>query len=504
MLAWVAGPGLAGEAEPRAQRPIALEEAVRLALEQNLRLAAEKLNPQRAATAVTEEKAAFDPTAFSEMSVGNLHQEPRQEGWETKRKQYSAAAGIVKLFELGTQVEARVGASRTRSGFRDPPDELVNPAYEELASVTVAQPLLRGFGIRVNTARIAAARNEQRAALAQLRHVALQTVADTQKGYWELVFALRDRDLVQRSVGRAEELRQIVQTRVAAKALGPQDPEVQQARTELSLRQEQLVAANEAVGRVEDFLKVITDLASDRAVWRMALVPTTEPVATAPAVDPDLAVEAGLLNRPDYYAAKVAIETRDIALDVARNDLLPRLDLQASLAATGLGDTVPHADRSFESLDSYQWSVGVRMEVPLGNRAARARYRRATLERRQALLQLELFERQIQLEVRNAVRQVTTNVERLRAADETVRAAQDRLAAEQLLFKEGPAAPIEGRRRTTAQDVVFAQDALLQAERRRLRALIDLNTALVELERVKGTLLDTNNILFVGDLEATE
>ncbi len=297
-------------------------------------------------------------------------------------------------------------------------------------------------------------------------------------------------------IQQTDKLLEIVRVRVQAADLGWDDPGLGQATANVAVRHEQVVSADDRIRRVEDFLKVITELAAEPSGWNLELVPTTEPQPDAPEIDVDRAVEAALAQRPDYQAAQVALDTRDIALDVARNGLLPKLDLEASLGYMGLGSSWSRASESFDNFNHYQWSAGIVLEYPLGNRAARARYQRATLDRQQAGIQLRALERQIQLEVRNAARTVATSAERLRAAEASVKAEETRVRAEELLFREGGR---EDGRRRNAQDVVFAQDALADAERRRLRALIDLNAALVELERAKGTLLDSSHVLFVGE-----
>jgi len=480
--------GLAAEAaKPRPQRKLGIADVVRMALTRNLRLAAEKLNPERAETVVTEERAAFDPTAYASLDFTVLKQQRREVGDLTERHTRSASAGIIKLFEIGTSLDAHVGAGYDRSNL---PNALVNPVHDELAGVSVTQPLLKGFGIRVNTARIATSKNEQRIALAQLRQLALRTVGDAKKGYWELVYARRNREIVERSLERARKLMDLVNARVEAKDLGPQDPSVGQAKAGIAVRQEQLVVADDTIRGVEDFLKVITELAAEPGAWNAALMPTTQPATTARVEDPARAIETALARRPDYEAARVAINSSEIAIHVARNELLPKLDLKASLSYMGIGESWSRASSEFGTFTHYEWNAGLMFEYPLGNRAARARYRRATLDRQQARLQLRALERQVQLEVRNAIRAVATSMERLRAAEASVAAEQERVRAEEIRFREA--------RLGTSQDVIFALDSLDEALRRRLRALIDLNSAMVDLELVKGTLLDSSNVIFVS------
>jgi outer membrane protein TolC len=392
--------------------------------------------------------------------------------------------GVAKLLAPGTVVDVHAGASREWESQTFVTD--VNPAYTEEWGFTVSQPLLRGFGVRVNTAGIATARNERRIAQTQLRSAAITTVADVTKAVWALGYAIRDRALVQRSLDRALNLQKDIQARVDAKVLGERDPAVAQAKAEVAVRQEEIVEAEQAIRDVEDAIKVITDLAADPAVWGLALVPTTELPSTVPPLDAGKAVETAIAKRPDYQQAQVAIDSQEILLYVRRNELKPKLDLTAGYGYSGLGNAWNSADHHLGSMDFYQWQIGLTLEYPLGNRAARSRFRRAKLERDQARIGLKALERQINLEVRNAVRAVGTSVERMRAADASIAAEQERLRAEEIRYKEA--------RVGTIQDVLDAQAALAEAERRALAALLDLNNALVDVRRLQGTILEDSDV----------
>ena len=338
----------------------------------------------------------------------------------------------------------------------------------------------------MNTAGIATAKNERRIAQATLRNAALETLASVRKTYWVLVFAIRDRALIQRSLDRALNLQRDIQARVDAKVLGERDPAVAQAKAEVAVRQEEIVAANQSIRDAEDSLKVITDIAADPNVWKIGLTPTTNPSPNVPALNPDQAVATAIANRPDYRQAKLLIDNQDIVLTVRRNELLPKLNLSAGVGTSGLGGSWNRAEHELGTMDYYNWTFGLSLEYPLGNRSARARFRRARLEHDQAFINLKALERQIQLEVRNAVRAIATNVERLRATNVSIDAEQERLRAEEIRYKEA--------RVGTIQDVLDAQAALAEAERRGLRALIDLNRSVVDVERLQGTLLDRANV----------
>jgi len=259
-----------------------------------------------------------------------------------------------------------------------------------------------------------------------------------------------------------------------AKRKNSRSPKVDLAWAEAAVaaREEDIVAADQAIGDAEDALKTITDLAADPGAWELALVPITDPPDTVPAIAADAAVQEALDKRPDYQQAQIAITNQDILVFVRRNELKPKLDLVAGFGNSGLNSSWNRAEHDLGSLDYYQWTLGVTFEVPLGNRAARARYRRSRLERHQAHIYLQALERQINLEVRNAVRAVATGAKRLEAAGKSVEAEEKRLRAEEALWDGGKG---EG----DVEDLLDAQAGFAEAQRRHLRALIDLTSAVV-------------------------
>lgn len=484
----------AAEAPPRPERRITLSEVVRLALERNLRLAAEKLNPQQADTVIIEQFAVFEPTSYGDAAYSLLKERPTATGSGDKQRNASGTTGIRKLFPLGTTVDLHADAERNWNNFTS---TTMNPVHREELGLRLTQPLLRGFGVRVNTAGIAIARNERRIASAKLRGVALEAAAATVKGYLDLVFAVRNRELVGRSLQRAGDFLRDIQARVDAGTLAP-SPGPAQAQAEIATRQEEAVTADEAIRTAEDALKVLTDLATDPEIWHQAFIPQDDPPAEVPAQDPERAVDTAFARRPECQVAQLTIDSQDIAIMVRRNELLPKVELKASAGVVGTDDAWSGSDRDFRSGDHGNWSLGVSFEYPLGNSGAKARHRRAFLARQQGELDSRALHLQIQFEVRNAVRELGANAQRLRAADISVKAEQERLRAEEILFKEVGRSE-RGGRGATSQDVLDAQAALARAEGRRLKALIDLNKAAAEVERVKATLLDVYNVVFEED-----
>ena len=168
------------------------------------------------------------------------------------------------------------------------------------------------------------------------------------------------------------------------------------------------------------------------------------------------------------------LERRKILVSFNRNQLWPRIDLQASYGLNGtagnFGDLVDNAT----SGDSREWAIGVVVSIPLGNRVARANYHTSRLDSDQAVLNLKVLEQNIVVQVRNAVRLVQSNLKRVDASRVASRLADESLKAEQEKLKAGT---------STSFLVLQAQAQLSAAQSAEVRARADYSKSLVDLAR---------------------
>ena len=134
------------------------------------------------------------------------------------------------------------------------------------------------------------------------------------------------------------------------------------------------------------------------------------------------------------------------------------------------------------------WTVQVNLSYPLGQSAADAALARAQLQIRQVTAQLEQLQLQVATEVTNAVVQIEAIERRIEAAIAARELAQEQLDAEQSRFEAGL---------TTNFFVVQAQRDLSTAQDTELRAILDQQKALVELDRVQRTSLSNAGISII-------
>ncbi len=196
-------------------------------------------------------------------------------------------------------------------------------------------------------------------------------------------------------------------------------------------------------------------------------------------------MRTALAGRPDYQQALHEVQKQGIQVAFNRNQLWPQLDLETSYGLNGRGGSFGEFVDSTGSGDNPEWSVGVVVRIPLGNRQTRADYQTALLEEERALLRLKQVEQEIILEIDNAIGAVEANRERVTATAAAVRLAEESLRAETERLKNGL---------STSLLVLQAQAALAEARAASIRAHADYNKSLVTLEQADATTLVKHGI----------
>jgi outer membrane protein len=351
----------------------------------------------------------------------------------------------------------------------------------------ISQPLLRNFGIFFNRSQIMIAMNNLSLSEYEFKQSVIDTVAEAENLYWDLTFAITDVQVSIQSYELAEDLVEINQAKVDVGTLPP--VEVLKARSTAAARKETIISSKNEMKAVRDRVFQIADMPQLREDVDYDVEPADKPEVVPLEVDQIESIQVALRERPDYLGKKVEIENRDIELRVAKNQLLPILDLEASLGSNGLGSNYA---KDFDALGTtryYNWSTALAFSVPLGNRLARSTYERRRLEVERALIELKDLEQEIIVQVRGAVRDINSFLEQVRAARVARELAAKQLSQEQQRLDVG---------RATTHDVLEYQEDYAQAQRSEMRAIVDYLKSLVALERTKGTLLEKRNVVLDG------
>jgi outer membrane protein TolC len=224
----------------------------------------------------------------------------------------------------------------------------------------------------------------------------------------------------------------------------------------------------------------------------------------------DEAFATALQNRPDLESTRIGIKNSELNLSFAKNQQLPTLNLNASYWSPGVSGTEIIYERTPENplgvkvgeipggiSDAFKdvfgfkygnWSVRFTLDVPLNTVISRANLAQAKVDLEQAMLRLEKQKQDIYVEIKQAVRAVETNYKRVQAYKVARELQEQKLRAEEEKFRVGL---------TTPYLVLQYQRDLTNSQNQELRAIVDYNLSLANLERALGISLKEKNISMV-------
>jgi outer membrane protein len=466
---------------------LSLQETVRRAMLNSLDIQVASYDPAIAETDVLAAESIFDPVLFLDGSLANLDR-PNTAflnlvgNTATMESTRAASIGIRKTFATG----GTLTVSENYEYFRTNSPLMASPTYSTNFLVELSHPLLRNMGLDANKAQIYIASHNREATIADFQTTVLDVLVDIESTYWVLVFAVRDVDVRRRSVTLAEEVYRKEKIREEEAMSRPL--EVSRARAAFTSRKAELIRAQNYVHDLSDKLKNLVndpdlDLRQD-----VVIVPSDDPMILNPQIDRNEAVVAAINRRPELEQLRQQIKAIEAQQRYNKNQLLPRFDATFSYQRNSVGMKSSDAFREQGPGRFSDYTGGIVVEVPIGNRLAEANYRRGKLELQKAHCRLENLEQDIILQVNTAIREVETSVEEIAATREARIAAKDTLDGEQARYDVGD---------VTNEELLRAQRDLEEAERNEMQAVTRLMVSIIQVERAKGSLLDYNNIHIV-------
>ena len=482
-------------AVPGSQLQVSVDEAVKMALENNLGIRAERLSPQLQALVVAQTRANYGPLLFSNTTKNSNSNPPQNflagNDFVTNAGFRSNAGVAQQLRWGGGSYQASLDGSRNTTS--DPTDPF-NPRLSSNFNFNFTQPLLRNFTIDQTRQQLLIGQKQQEIADLQLTQQLTQTSRAVRSAYYDLVGAIRQLEVAQQSLDLAKESLKNNERRVEVGTIPPID--IVEAQAEVS-RNEEAVIINEAqVKALEDALRTLVMNPSQPDFWTTHLVPSEQPVLTSTTVDVEAAIRNALDKRTDLAQARRQMDQTDISMRFARNQKLPTVNAVVNYGLAGVAGTrtlydtsqgfpVPNgfAERRFRDALSdifgnefKTWSLRLEVSYPLGTSAADAGLAQARLQREQEVTSLRAMELQVTAQVRDAGRQVDTTLKRVEATRKAREFGEKRYEAEQKRINVGL---------STTFQLFQAQRDLSAAKLAELNAVIAYNRALVNFEAVQ-------------------
>lgn len=474
---------------------LSLNDCIGLALRNNMDIEVSRYQPAIDEASVLTASGPFDTLLTAEAGGGEkIYQSPFSFSGAavTDEDRLHTALGIKQKIHQGASFDLSLANDRaiTSNPAYDP-----DPRWEQSVGLTITVPVLKGAGESANMSTYLISGYTHEGSIRQFEKSLADSLFEVTKAYWELAFAVESVKVKQQTLQVAERL--LEENRKKFEVGQIAKIEVIQAEAGMALQQEGILTAENAVQNATDQLKRLIDPAWLNRDMHDVTVELKDPPRSFEK-EMDIAsvltgaLKDALAKRPELEQYRQRIMSGEAALAKAENDLKPKLDVTTKTSLSGINSNMGNTFDETTSGDYRELSGLLQFEVPLGNYAAQGSFSKATLEKRKAEMVLRQAELGVVVEVRKAVREIKTAEKRIMAAKKAVELAKEQLDAEQKKLGAGL---------TTTFMVLDIQKDYAEARKNEIRALIDYNIALVDLQRATGTMLEKNSVVLKDQLQ---
>jgi outer membrane protein TolC len=475
-------------------RRMAIDDAVATALEQNLDLQVQRINPQLQDLSIAQFKAAYTPNFVSTVSSSDSTQPSTSflsgsaSGITNGRTLFNFGISSLTSWYGGTY-DVRWNNSRntTNNAF-----STFDPQLNSSISATFSQPLLRNFKINGAQQQLIVSQKNREITDTQLQQSITQTTRTVRNAYYDLIYAIGNLAVQRQSLQLAEQSLKDNRARVEIGTMAPLD--IVQAEAEVATREEAVILAEAAIERQQDVLRTLVYNPSSPDFWTARIEPTDTVTFVPTTVNTEAAVQTALSQRTDIQNARKNLEINDFNIKFYRNQSLPDVTASVNYNASAIAGTQVTRARDpitglptgaitsstsvgfFNGLGSTfsgdfpGWSLQFDIAYPIGKSTQEAQLARARLQQTQAQRQLTSLEMAVTNQVREAARNVETNAKRVDATRSSRVLAERRLEAEEKKYQAGM---------TQNFFVLQAQRDLVIARNNELQALVEYAKSVV-------------------------
>lgn len=459
---------------------LSIEDCRASAMKNNLDLGVELFNPTIAHTQITQEQAAFE-AVFNGTAAYALNR-------------YPSAGGVPAFNQYNVTPDANLGIPLETGGSikLDAPfqyfqgtyvSQALNSYYTFMPNIGFTQPLLRGFGFDVNAQAIRVAFYQYQQVEARTKLEVIRVLAETDRAYWHLYASRAELGVRRQQLALA--IKQFDHARAQVRAGLIANVDIVRAESGVADAEEQIIIAENAVRQRERDIKRILnrpDLGMDTPTQIDLLTP---PDSTEFHLDPDRLAAAALDHRMEMLDIELQIITEEANVRYARNQMLPLLAVQYTYSHIGYSNSAAQTFNQAWSLDYQGHNIGLTLQFPIGNEAAKSQLRQAMLRRLQQLATKQQRKQQICQEIFDATDTLNTDWKRILAAHKRTELAKRVLDVENHQYNV---------KLRTSTEVLDAQAKLADAESSEIAAITDYQIAQVDIAVATGTVLGASRV----------
>ena len=452
---------------------LTLKEAIKAAVEKNLDLKAELYTPAQNEADLRKNRAIYAP----HVTLNTSYQDASNFS-PTLSKDFSSSTltitpGAYQLLPTGGTLNLSYQNIEQSNNTASP-----GSYWTSSLLLSFNQPLLKNFGRESTELNIKVAELTKDGSVSRLKRLILATVAQVSTEYYKLGSFIQD--LESRKISLELAKRILAETEARVRAGVTPAMETLNAQFGVSSREKDLNDAEKAVRDQVDLLSQLLQLQNVTDI-----TPIDLPTRAAYEVNEDEAIKKALANRPELAELQSQVTSAELQAKVAKNQTLPSLNLTSSIGFNGADAAYGRTTERVGSMGYPAWSVGLQLDYPLGNQAAENDYVRNRLRSEQLRTQLASQKSSLETEVRIAIRTVQSSFKQLDVSDRARLYADERLKAYIKKNEVGLA---------TNKDVLDVETDLTTARTNQIKAQLAYSTALSQLWKATGELLDREGI----------
>ena len=478
---------------------LSLDDCIRLALLNNTDVRLDHSQIDFAQHSLQRAFAPFDPLASSSFSDSRTKTPTitqTQGAPVLNSLSQTTTFGYTQTFQTGTNFQTTFATNKSSTNNSL---AFINPSLSTNLQFTVAQPLLRNFGLFPNRAPILIARRNLKQAranfAAQVSNIILQIVGD----YWNVVLARENLAVQRKSFEEAQRSYDHDKKALSLGALPPLD--IYRSESQVASRRVGVIHAEYSLKQAADQFRRDIGADLDPAIRALDLELTDQPapLGDLPSMDIAAALSRALANRPEFETSRQQLASDALNVRLAHNNLKPDLELSGfysgngvagnqlnatpppPLLVTGLGDSLGQVFH----FTYPAYGATLSLNLPIRRHNAEANLADALVSRRQNQYQERRTNQSVTLEVTNAVHSLEEAKLTIEAAKVAVDLARESLHADERKYELGA---------ETVFFVLDAQTQLAQAELNLIQAQVNFQLAVAQLDHATGDLLDHHHV----------
>lgn len=371
----------------------------------------------------------------------------------------------------------------------------VPSSWNTALETEVRQPLLRGRGAQINRIPVVLARMRTDTALADFQDAIQNLLNSVEYSYWQLYFQYRNLDANRQ--GRDSALAAWQKVDGQSREPGGSADRVAQAKGQYYFFEGRVKQALSELQIAEARLRLFMGLTSSDGRF---IRPTDEPSTAKVNFDWHEIQAEALLFSNELRRQQWQIKQRELELIAAKNQLLPQIDAVGLYRWVGVGDEYNSSGQNgarfptdgSTAIDSLlrgefqEFRLGLSSEIPIGFRRPLAQLRNQQLQLARAHAKYQESELEITHSLDDATKRLVANYEILQANLQRRIATATQVEAAEVGLEQSS---------VDLLSLLQAQNARTDADIAYFQNLVEYNEAIVEIHRVKGSLLAYNNVI---------